>query len=131
MSFATILPESSVRILVYPHLAARRRTGVDGRGNIKCSRHRVAPLRRVSVSISVISVRASVSVLGTVRLGSACACPRTVRMSGLSVVILRSDFAMLQEGKKGERKKPPSAKVARWVDDQVMWGDHLPRSLQQ
>ena len=100
MSFSTILPRSSIRILVYRHLTARRRTGADGRGSIRRSRHRVTPLRCVSVPIGVISVRVSVSVLSTVCLGSVRACSRAVWVSGLSVVILRSDFAMLREGKK-------------------------------
>ena len=103
MRFATIFPRSSIRTLVYRHLAARRRTGVDGvngRGGIQSSRHRINPLRRVSVSIGVISVRVPVSVLSTVRLGSVRASPRAVRMSGLSIVILWSNFAMLQERKK-------------------------------
>jgi hypothetical protein len=110
MSFATILPGRSIRILVSRHLAPRRRAGVGGRGSVQRSRHRVPPLRRVSVPISLISVRVSVSVstptsvsvLSTVRLGSGCASSRAVRMGGLSVVILWSDFAVLH---RKERKK--------------------------
>jgi len=115
MSFATILSRSSVRVLVCRRFAARYRTGVGGRGSNQCSIDRVSPLRRVSVPIGVIPVRVSVPVLSTVRLGSACACPRTVRMSGLSVVVLWSDFAMLQEGKKGERRKETPVSQSRQV----------------
>lgn len=97
MSLTTVLSRSSVRILVYRHLTARRRAGVNGRRNDQCSRHCVTPLRRVSVPITLIAGGVSIPVLSTVCFGSVCTSPRAVRMSGLSVVILRSDFAMLQE----------------------------------
>jgi len=104
VGLAAKLPRSSIRILVCDHLTARYRTGINGRGNDQCSWHRVTPLRCVSVPISVaiggsisVSVSVSVSVLGSVRLGGVCASPRTVRMSGLSVDILWSYFAMLQK----------------------------------
>ena len=100
MSLATILPGSSIRVLIYRQLAARRRTSVHWRSNVQCSRHRVTPLRRLSVPIR-IDVGVSVSILSTVRLGSVGASPRAERVSSLSVGILRSDFAMLQKQKWG------------------------------
>jgi len=124
VGLAAKLPRSSIRILVCDHLTARYRTGINGRGNDQCSWHRVTPLRRVSVPISVaiggsISVSVSVSVLGSVRLGGVCASPRTVRMSGLSVGILWSYFAMLQK---------QSGVSLYLVTDPVMGGT-VPRSL--
>ena len=96
MSLATVLPRSSVRILVHGHLAARRRACVDGRGDIQCSRHRVTPLRRVPIPVSIaIGVSVPIPVLSAVGLSSTGASPGAVRMSGLPVIVLRSDFAML------------------------------------
>ena len=72
MRLATIFPGRSVRILVNRRLATRGRTCVNGRGDGQCSRHRVTPLRRVSVPVAVIPigvpVPVSVSVLSTIRL---------------------------------------------------------------
>jgi len=102
MSLATILPKSSTRILVRGQLAARRRTDVGWRRNVQCSGHRVTPLRCVSGSIRIricVGVSVPVSVLSTVGLGSVGTGPRAKRMGGLSVGILRSDFAMLQKQK--------------------------------
>jgi len=98
VGLATILPGSSIRILVYGHLTTGGRTGINGRGNIQCSWHRVTPLRCVSASVSMIAVGVSVRVLSTIGLGSVGASSRAVRMGGLSVIILRSDFAMLRGG---------------------------------
>ena len=59
----------------------------------------------VSIGMIVVGIPVSVVVVvsalgtGTVGLGSVGASPRTVRVKGLSVVELWSDFAMLQEGK--------------------------------
>ena len=100
MSLATILPRRPVRILVHIEMASRRRTYSDRRGGNQYPRHRVAPFRHLSVSIGTIDVSVSVPILLDRDLGSARASTRAVRMSGLSIVILRSDFAMLQEGKK-------------------------------
>lgn len=97
MGLAAILPGSSARILVYGHLASRGGTRNNRRGDVECSRHRVTTFRCMSVSISLIAVGVSVSVLGTVCLRSVGASPRTVSMGILSVVILRSDFTMLEE----------------------------------
>jgi hypothetical protein len=94
-------------------------------GDIQCSRHRVTPLRCMSVPLA-IAVRVSVPVLSTVGLGSVGASPRAVRMSGLSVGILRSDFAMLQEGK-GE--ETVSQIAGRWLIGHA--GRTVPRSLHQ
>ena len=102
MSPATILPRNSVRIRVYGKLAARRRTCVNGRSNVRCSRSRVTSLRRVSVPISIASGVPSVPILSAVGLGGVGASSRTVRMNGLPVVIPRSDFAMLQKRKEKE-----------------------------
>ena len=96
MSLATILPRSSVRVFVHSHLAARRRTGFDWRGEIQSSRHRVAPLRRMSSPISIV-VGVPVPILSAVGLGSVGTSPRAVRMSGPSVTVPRSDFTMLQK----------------------------------
>ena len=78
----------------------------------------------MSVPIGVIPVQVSVPVLSAVHLGSACACPRTVRMSGLSVVILWSDFAMLQEGKKGERREETPVSQSRQVGERPSCGEN-------
>ena len=71
MRLATIFPGRSIRILVNRRLATRGRTCVNRRGDGQCSRHRVTPLRRVSVPVGV-----SASVLSTIRLGRAGARPR-------------------------------------------------------
>ena len=115
MSLATILPGGSVRILVYDHLATGGRTGIDGRGDNQCSRHRITPLRCVSVPISMAAVGVSIRILSTVGLGSAGASPRAVRMSGLSVAILRSDFAMLREGGKEKEPSQPNRLFGGWT----------------
>lgn len=96
MSLAAVLPGSAIRVPVHSRLTARYRAGINGRGSVRCYCHRVAPFRPVSVPISV-GVGVSVSVLSSIRLGSVCASPRTVWMNGLSIVILRSYFALLQE----------------------------------
>ena len=105
MGFATILPRSSIRIHVYPGVKRVPTAEVvfDAPGI-------VLPRCGVSVPIGVISIRipVSVSVPSTVRLGNICACSRAARMSGLSVVILWSDFAMPREGKKGNPCQPKS-----------------------
>ena len=100
MGLAAILPRSSARILVYGQLASWGGAGVNGSGGVECSRHRVTPLGSMSVSISIVAVGVSVPVrvMSVVGLGSVGASSRAVWMSGLSIVILRTDFAMLQEG---------------------------------
>jgi hypothetical protein len=51
-----------------------------------------------------VSVGVSAPVLSSIRLGRIGASPRAEWMSGLSVIILRSDFAMLEGGVK-ERER--------------------------
>ena len=82
MSLATVLPRSSIRILVRGPLAARRQACID----VRRSRHPVTSSGRVSVPVSI-----------TVGLGSIGASSRAVRMSGLSIVVLRPHLAMLQK----------------------------------
>lgn len=65
----------------------------------------------MAVPIAVTPVGVSASVLSTIHLGRAGASPRAKRMSGLSIVILRSNFAMLAEGIK-EKGKDDSVKIA-------------------
>lgn len=94
MRLATILPRISVRVLVHGQLASRSGTVTDDRGSVvECSRHRDTPLRGLTIPIGGITI--GVSVIVTVGFGSVCAGPRAVGMSGFSVVILRSHFAML------------------------------------
>ena len=98
MGLATILPKSSIRILVNGRLATGRRTCVSGRGDSQCSRHRVASLWCVAVPVSIaFGVSVPVPVLSAIRLGSVGAGPRTVRVSGLPVSVFRSDLAMLRK----------------------------------
>jgi hypothetical protein len=99
MSLTTILPQRPVRILVHIETASWRGTYSNRRGGNQCPRHRVASFRCLSVSVCTIDVNVSVSVLLDCGLGSVRASTRAVRMNGLPIVILRSDFAMLQEGK--------------------------------
>ena len=105
MSFATVFPKSPIRILVHGPLAARRRTGDNGRGRVRRSRYRVTWLWRVSVPAST-AIGVYITVLSAVEPCSVGASPRTVRVSGLSVVVLRSNFAILQ----GRGGKEPSTK---------------------
>lgn len=112
MGLAAILSRSPARILVYGLLASRGRTGINVRDGVERSRHCVSSFRCLSVSTSMswIGISVAIADVGTVSLGCAGASPRTVWMGGLSVIILRSNFAMLQG--RGERgKKKPISKI--------------------
>ena len=106
MGLAAVFPEGPIRILEHGHLAARCRTGGDGRSRVRRSRYRVTWLWCGPVRAS-IAIGVPIPILSAAGLGSASTSPRAVRMSGLSVAVLRSDFAMLQK----QRGKEPSAKL--------------------
>ena len=61
----------------------------------------------MSVPVDLVAINTPAPVIGTVRLRGVGTSPRAVRMSGLSVVILWSNFAMLVEWGKGMRNKHP------------------------
>ena len=94
MSLSAIPPRGSIRIPVHGHLAARSWTCVDRRDNFRSFLFRITPSRCVSAPVS-ITAGVSVPVLSAVGFGSVGASSRAVRMSRLSVVMPRSDFAML------------------------------------
>jgi len=86
MSLSAILPRGPTGICVYGQLAAWSRTRVNRR-----SRHCVTLLRRLPVPIG-----ATFGISVSARLGGSGASAGAIRMSGLSVGILRSDFAVLR-----------------------------------
>ena len=108
MSLAAVLSRVSIRIFVHCQLASRGGTGIDGWGSlVESSRHRVSSLRSMSVPVGLVAVGIPAPVIGTVSLRGVGTSPRAVRVGGVSIVILWSNFAMLIEGRKGMRNNHP------------------------
>lgn len=103
MSLAAVLSRISIRIFVHCQLASGGGTGVNGWGLVESPRHRVSPLRGMSVPVGLVAIGIPAPVIGTVSLRGGGTSPRTVRVRGLSIVILRSNFAVLMEWRKGMR----------------------------